>query len=85
MRLRGVFHKTTGYKDMITNISAWSIATKIMTKVMETKKESDFWLKIYHNMRDNYLLEEDTALLASLAMWDIMKKAGANDEESKTN
>lgn len=70
---------------MITNKSAWGIAVKIMDDIMQSKQESDLWLKIYHDMKDNYKLDEDTALLGAVAMWDIMRKAGANDEESKTD
>ena len=70
---------------MFTNKNAWGMIIGIMAEIMQSKKESDLYLKLYHDMKDNYKLDDDTALIASVVMWDMMKKAGANDEESKTD
>ena len=70
---------------MITNKNAWGMIISIMDEIMQSKKESDLYLKLYHDMKDNYKLDDDTTLISSVVMWDMMKKAGANDEESKTD
>ena len=70
---------------MFTNKNAWGMIIRIMDEIMQSKKESDLYLKLYHDMKDNYKLDDDTALIAAVVMWDMMKKAGANDEESKTD
>lgn len=70
---------------MITNKNAWGMICSIMDKIMQSKQESDLYLKLYHDMKDKYKLDDDTALISAVVMWDMMKKAGANNEESETN
>ena len=70
---------------MITNKNAWGKICSIMDVIMQSQKESNFFMALYHDMKDNYKLDDDTALISAVVMWDIMRKAGASDEESETD